>query len=180
MTARDANLLGALAVAAADALHRSSETAARHGAGAPAALVALANDPGQSIERLRHRLALSHSGAVRLVDRLAAEGLVERRPALDARSRTLLLTTRGRATAEAIREERERVLRGALDALEPDEQAVLVALLEKLLAGLTPDRAAADRICRLCDERACEANGERCPVDVAATPDRRGADGPAR
>ena len=43
-----------------------------------AALVTIGNHPGESVEALRHALGLTHSGAVRLLNGLEAEGLVER------------------------------------------------------------------------------------------------------
>ena len=51
------------------------------GPSAPAALNALEGYlGGEPIDTLRQVLGLTHSGAVRLVDRLVAEGLAERRP----------------------------------------------------------------------------------------------------
>src|SRR5260221_847217 len=106
---RTSNLLGALAVALTDALTAVTERGARHGAAGPAALVTIADEPRISIERLRQVLQLSHSGAVRLVDRLAVDGLVERQSGRDQRSVSLLLTTAGREAAAAVLAERHSV-----------------------------------------------------------------------
>ena len=68
---RLANLLGATALVAADRMRVATRSAA---------LVHLQAWPGESIEALRHVVGISQPAAVRVVDRLAADGLIERRP----------------------------------------------------------------------------------------------------
>ena len=164
---RTANLLGALALALADDLKAETEARAEHGATAPAALATLGFYPGEPIEALARTLGLSHSATVRLIDRLARDGLVERRGGADARSAALHLTPRGEARSQSILEGRHRVLAEALDLLSAEERAALTGLVEKLLAGLTRDRQHADHVCRLCDERICPE--QSCPVECAVT-----------
>jgi MarR family transcriptional repressor of emrRAB len=159
---RTSNLLGALAVALTDALTDVTERGARHGAAAPAALVTIADEPRISIERLRQVLQLSHSGAVRLIDRLAADGLVERRSGRDRRSVSLVLTSAGREAAAAVLAERQAVLDRALDRLTAAERRSLMPLVEKLIAGVSAGRRSADHICRLCDTSVCPLSD--CPV----------------
>jgi DNA-binding MarR family transcriptional regulator len=77
---------------------------------AAAALVHLAQYAGEAIEPLRPPLALSHSGRVRLVDRLVDAGQLERREAGDARGVALHLTRKGRAAAADGLRRREEVL----------------------------------------------------------------------
>ena len=163
-TDRAANLLGATALAVGDLLREATERGAAHGATAPAALVSLANYPGQTIDELRRVVGLSHSGAVRLVDRLAADGLVARRPATDARAVALELTPAGRQAARRALGERQAAIVALLAADE--ERDRLVGALEKLLARLTSDEASKRRLCRLCDEAACLEDAS-CPVDQA-------------
>src|SRR4051794_41929024 len=55
-----------------------------------------------SIDLLRQVLGLTPSGAVRLVDRLAADGLVRRTPGPDGRQVAVVLTARGRRAAAAV------------------------------------------------------------------------------
>jgi DNA-binding MarR family transcriptional regulator len=112
-------------------------------------------------------LGLTHSGAVRLVDRLTDAGLAERRRGSDGRSVAVALTPAGRRAAAAVRVARERALAEALSALSGDERRALSALHEKLLAGLTSDRASARRLCRLCDADACGHERGTCPVTQA-------------
>jgi DNA-binding MarR family transcriptional regulator len=164
--AREANLLGTLSLAVAGRVEAA--VASPLGPSAPAALAALdAYLGGEPIDALRQVLGLTHSGAVRLVDRLAEAGLAERRPGPDARSVSVALTPAGRAAAREVRAAREAALEGALAALSPAERATLGALHEKLLAGLTGDRASARRICRLCDVEACGHDRGSCPVTEA-------------
>ncbi len=155
---RDANLLGACALAVAGRL--------RTGA-ADAAVVALGGWlGGTTIDGLARVLRLSHSGAVRLVDRLERDGLVERRTGPDARSISVHPTAAGRAEADRLRRAREAALLEVLAPLAEDERAAFVGALERLLAGMTPDRAAARHTCRLCDADAC-GHPDHCPVTLA-------------
>ena len=91
---RASNLLGALAVALGDDISAATEGVAGHAAASPAAIVTVGGEPGQTIESLRRALELSHSGTVRLLDRLEDEGIVERREGKDGRSAAIFLTTR--------------------------------------------------------------------------------------
>jgi DNA-binding MarR family transcriptional regulator len=164
--ARGANLLGTLSLAVAGRMETA--VASQLGPSAPAALSALEGYlGGEPIDALRQVLALTHSGAVRLVDRLVEAGLAERRPGSDARTVAVELTPTGRVAAEAVREARAAVLGEALAVLSADERATLTRLHEKLLAGLTGDRASARRICRLCDIEACGHHRGTCPVTEA-------------
>ncbi len=164
---RLANLLGAAVLALHDRHRATTEDASHHGAGAPAALTTVATYPGQSIEHLRRVLGLTHSGTVRLVDRLVADGLLRRVTGADRRSVVLELTDDGRRAADAVGRRRLADLDAALRPLDAAERTALGGALEKLLAGLATDRTAVRRICRLCDEAACEADGRVCPTDAA-------------
>jgi DNA-binding MarR family transcriptional regulator len=121
--------------------------------------------PGLSIERLRRILGLSHSGTVRLLDRLEREGAVERKAGRDGRSVAVHLTQEGRRHVRAILNRRRSVMGSALELLAPAEQDQLRHLVEKLLAGMTRDREHSDHICRLCDAAACPLAA--CPVECA-------------
>jgi len=161
------NRAGAWALAVADRIGRRV-VATAGGEAEAAALISLRIYDGATIERLRHIAGLSHPGAVRLVDRLEAEGLVERGPGRDARSVALHLTDAGRGRAAEALAERERALEELLAPLGVEERAQLGALLDTLLGALPADRRDLESICRLCDYRACDGNllGV-CPVDRA-------------
>lgn len=158
MSARDANLLGACALAVAGRLPASA---------ADAALVALDGWlGGTTVDGLARVLALTHSGAVRLTDRLEADGLVQRRPGADARSRALHVTAAGSARAARLRAERFTALEDVLGVLDGHERETLTALVERLLAGITRAGAPPGRTCRLCDADVC-GHPDRCPVTQA-------------
>src|SRR4051794_34944005 len=93
-TSREANLLGACSLAIAELLPAAA---------ADAALVALGGWlAGGTVDRLARVLHLTHSGAVRLVDRLERDGLVQRRPGPDGRTRSLFVTTAGAREARRL------------------------------------------------------------------------------
>ncbi|MDX2213216.1 MAG: MarR family winged helix-turn-helix transcriptional regulator [Oculatellaceae cyanobacterium bins.114] len=160
---RTLNLLGALALSIVDALNPVLEANAGHGGETPAALVTLGAEPGISINTLRQILNLSHPGTVRLIDRLEAQGLVERRSGVDGRTLALFLTNAGWERRQAILTERRQALQVALQPLTLDERSQLTTLLEKMLMGMTTDELRAYAICRLCEEEVCP--GDRCPVE---------------
>jgi len=160
---RSTNLLGAFALAAGSELRRVTERAASHTASGPSALTALATWPGLSLDGLRKTLGISQPGVVRLVDRLAADGLVSRNPGPDGRTRALHLTERGRQVAQEVLEAREAAMTALCARLEPAEVEQLTTLLERMLEGLPGDRDEAHFLCRLCDHDACA--DPYCPVD---------------
>ena len=165
---RAANLLGALALAVADRLRGATEQQADGlAASEPAALVTLAHYPGQSIGSLGRTLGLGHSGAVRLVDRMEAAGLVRRAAAGPGRMLAVHLTERGRLAARGVLARRQHAVEELVSLLDQDEVAALERLAGRLLAAITTDREGARRLCRLCDEPLCESDGG-CPVDHAA------------
>jgi MarR family transcriptional regulator, negative regulator of the multidrug operon emrRAB len=161
MPARVDNTLGALAVALVDGVQAAVDG---EGATASAALVTLYFEPGTSIEQLRRALAITHSGGVRLVDRLAGAGLVERRQGVGRRV-ALVLTAAGRRAARRALSGRRGVIERALAALTPAEHDQLDALVGKMLGALVEDDDDAWRICRLCDVDSC--TNPECPVERA-------------
>lgn len=174
------NVLGALSLVVADRMNAAVEAVAVLGPSAPAALAALHEFlDGGSVTQLSAVVGLSHSGAVRLVDRLAVEGLVERIGARDGRAVSVVLTSRGRRVALRICQARSNALTSALAALTADEVDNLAAALDKMLTTITLARAdersahSNERpqpwLCRLCDFAACGRSEGNCPVDNAVT-----------
>ncbi len=173
-----ANALGALSLVIADRMKSAVEPIAGLGPSAPAALVALHEFlDGRSVTQLSAVLGLTHSGAVRLVDRLEAEDLVERAGTQDGRAVAVALTRRGLRMAVRIRHAREGSLTSTLSALDPDEVENLAAALDTMLTAVTlasvDGRSARshDRpqpwLCRLCDFAACGRSEGNCSVDNA-------------
>lgn len=162
---RTANLLGALALLAADRVQEATGAETTWSA----ALVSLQTmTEGGSIDELRRVLGLSHSGGVRIVKALSRAQLVDlRRDPRDGRAVQVRLTERGRATATRIRAGRLEALDALLDGLAPAERVQLDQLLASALGAATGDRDSARQICRLCDPGVC-GHPTRCPVTRSA------------
>ena len=166
---RLANVLGALALALADGLDVATERAA---------LVTLSDLlEGRSVDDLRRAVGLTHSGGVRLVDRLVAGGLVERRRGTDGRTVALFLTEEGRRQARQGRDARLATLHDVLGVLDDQERAQLAAIVDKLIGAVVGRRLEARAagvdppggwLCRLCDPMACERAEGHCPALNAA------------
>jgi DNA-binding MarR family transcriptional regulator len=155
-----ANLLGALALAVMDRIELGAREVIGRGGETPAALVVIGYGQGMTNDKLRRILGLSHSGTVRLVDRLVSDQLVERRSGKDGREVALHLTARGAATRNELMASRISAVTSLLDVLSPTETKRLETLLHELLAR--QDTSEMDRftICRMCDDRVCT----NCPL----------------
>ncbi len=157
--------MGALALVLTDRMTEAAQAAADSsvsGAVALSALEQILREP--RIDLLRQVLGLTHSGAVRLVDRLEQAGLAERGPGQDGRSTTVLLTAAGRRAAAAVTEARAAALEDAMAALDAAEQRQLAELAGRVLVGLKRGAGATRWTCRLCDTTACGRAAGRCPV----------------
>lgn len=167
-----ANVLGTFALTVSDRIGIATRDAAGHGANAPAALVTLLWYPDRPIAFLADRLRISHPGAVQLVDRLEHDGLVERVPAYDGRTKLLALTDRGHQVALDVLAERRDLLERAVAALDDRQASALVEAVGAMLEALADDLLTSEFMCRMCDELACP--DARCPVERAqATPPHR-------
>lgn len=166
---RTANLLGALSLVIADQMSDDVSMAAGRSQSAAAALSALLHFLDQpSVDLLRQVLGLTSSGTVRLLDRLAESGYIERGPGADGRSIAVSLTGPGRQAAQRVADARTAVLDRALDALSPDERQDFGRLAGKVLAGMIRGPGAVRWICRLCDIGVCRGAEGGCPVGNAA------------
>lgn len=162
-TLRTANLLGAAVLGLHDELRQAVEQRSGHGGESAAALCALGHQPGLSNDCLSRLLGLTHTGTVRLIDRLIDDGLVERRRAdHDGRVAALYLTDAGEAVRREVLDEREATLAPLVAGLSERDQQTLGILLEKLLIAGSRDDTHKLRICRLCDSAACS----NCPILV--------------
>ncbi|HET8948305.1 MAG TPA: MarR family transcriptional regulator [Candidatus Polarisedimenticolia bacterium] len=105
-----------------------------------AVLEALLHKGPMPVNTIGRKVLLTSGSITTAVDRLAAQGLVERRAhATDRRARVVHLTSRGRRLIAGIFAEHERDMERAASALSPTERATLVHLLKKL--GLDAERA---------------------------------------
>lgn len=168
------NLLASLSLNLAEEAVAALERESGLTGSATAGLLALEEFLNEShIGRLADALGLTHSGAVRLVSQLEAEGLAVRRPGADRRRVQVRLTARGRRRARAARSARDAVVRDATSGLGEDEAATLEELLAKLVEARVTARVADRRgggstawWCRTCDFSACGRPEGRCPAQA--------------
>lgn len=166
---RPANVFGALALVVADQIADATAAAAGRADSAPAALAALLHFLDRpTVDLLRQVLGLTSSGTVRLLDRLAEAGYVEREQGADRRSSAIVLTDAGRAAAEHVCQARAGVLDRVTAALSPAERAEFDGLIGKMLVGMMRGPGAVRWICRLCDTGICRGSPGGCPVGNAA------------
>ena len=160
------NVLGALAVAATDLLTEDAQAGGYYPA-EHAAIIMVGTVDGLSQEDLQRRLGLSQPGTTRLVDRLAVRGLLTRAPGPDRRTNALRLTPVGAREAEQVVPAGERVLGPLVAGLEEAEQQAAANLIGRMLATLVRSGRSPWRICRECDQAACDAGQCQCPVEAA-------------
>jgi DNA-binding MarR family transcriptional regulator len=160
MNDQTANLLGVVGLAVSDRIAAMAHDTLNHGGETSAALIVIGYGRGPSNDQLRRILGLSHPGSVRLVDRLVADGLVERRPGSDRRAIALYLTDAGMTMREALLKGRLATISALLAPLSAAEQTTLTTLLHKLLANLETTDLERCNLCRLCDDRVCTD----CPI----------------
>lgn len=167
---RLANWLGALTVAAADAQAEAMACGRRDAD--VAAILTLREFPGTTVGDLARVLGLSSSAAVRVADRVCADGLATRGPlgAGDARQVALALTPRGAVEARRLQRRRLRALDAMLEPLAAGERRQLGGLLDRMLRAQPRHREAARHICRYCTHSSCR--GSSCPVG-SSVDDRR-------
>jgi MarR family transcriptional repressor of emrRAB len=166
---RTGNLLGALSLSVADRSSDAVGDAAGQSQTAATALSALHQFLDQPpVDLLRRVLGLTHSGTVRLVDRLADAGYVKRLPGQDGRSVSLQLTPSGRRAAKRVSEARGQVLQDALSVLPSGEREAFDDMLSRVLVGQMRGPGAVRWMCRLCDMTACGRDEGKCPVANAA------------
>jgi DNA-binding MarR family transcriptional regulator len=165
-----ANRLGAIALTLSDRIRDATEEATEMAGAPPAALVSLREwADGKSVDVLADAMRVSHSRAVRVVDRLEAAGLARREhdPA-DGRRALVWLEPSGRKLADRAIEARLKVLRSVVEELDIADVYDLERLAGLLLHVTTVDVRAARTTCRLCDAHVCGHYDGRCPVTQAA------------
>jgi DNA-binding MarR family transcriptional regulator len=160
---RARNIFGAFALMMSDDIIRATSSLAPEAGPAASALALLAHKPGLSIRMLAVGVGLSHAGTVRLVDRLAAEGLLERREhSTDGRTRSLYLTPAGKVASDEVLASRDQVIAEGLSILNRDELKMLCGIAERVLRNRLENLEQSYRICRLCCYEGCT----KCPIDA--------------
>ncbi len=166
----DANVIAAMALLVADRAREAAETAAgATGAVAPALCALHEFASGRPIEVLAGALGVSHSRAVRVVDRLVQRGLARRRATPDdARVAHVELTAAGGRAARRVLAARAQAVEDVLAGLDHDARARMATLAAGVFDRAVTRRGDARRICRFCDAHACGHDAGRCPVTRAA------------
>ena len=97
---------------------------------------------GLTMGELSRRLMVSNGNVTGLIDRLLAEGLVERRiSTADRRAQVVRLTAAGRRAFRALTPVHARWIEDALDGLDAGDKRRLLALLESLRSSLAEQEA---------------------------------------
>lgn len=153
------NVIGAWALAVAEAIGSATVAATGITGSAPAALVAVAAEPDMTIDELRRALDITHPGAVRLVDRLEGCGWLQRRP---GRGRTihLRLTRQGRQTHRRLLDARREAIAALTASLAPSDLQRVAELIGPSLTASATDIDQLRHLCRLCRRQDCDP----CPV----------------
>jgi MarR family transcriptional regulator, negative regulator of the multidrug operon emrRAB len=159
---RTANLLAAFAGDIAERVEAELKTHPNQTDSSVAALNIMSFWDGITNAELAKALKLSHTAAVRLVDKLESRGLVEARNGEDRRATYLHLTRAGEKAAQPTLIARCAAVDGYLGVLSAAEQDQLALLLEKLIRPLATDDLAVSHFCRLCDFTACST--DQCPM----------------
>jgi DNA-binding MarR family transcriptional regulator len=168
-SAQCANVLGALALVVTDqsaAAMSAGTDLSDSAASAISALSEFLDHP--SLDELRKVVGLTPSGVVRLVDRLAAAGLISRGPGSDGRSRAIVLTEQGKAVAAQLKMARLTSLQGMLAGLTATEQQTLHTLLGRVMGTVVEQKSGGAWICRQCNLGACGRAAGECPAQLAA------------
>ncbi len=164
MHTQNANALSALLLVGIDSADEAGLEATDLPPRGCSALVLVRNRPGCSITWLHQRLALTQSGAVRLVDRLEGLGLVKREKTAGRREIALHVTRRGEVRLREGLDARLEVMQELVKPLSGAEQEQLAGLVDKMLAAGDRTQDETDAACRLCDWDVCKPT---CPLDAS-------------
>jgi DNA-binding MarR family transcriptional regulator len=96
-----------------------------------------------TINELARHTSVERSALSRVLDQLAAEGLIERRQkSVDKRALSLRITGAGRAAFRTMRPVRNAILRRATDGIPPEDIEQMLSVVRRMLCNLEGDDAA--------------------------------------
>lgn len=162
MTTYPANILGALAVGLTDLQSAAMAEAASLSVLETSVLLIAFTRPGSIVGDVAKTIGLSHSGAVRTIDRLVDGLLLRKTAGHDRRTVGIRCTLLGRKRAERALSVRAEVMERLLEVVPMKDRKILTTASERLLHLLPRDRVDAWRICRFCEHSVCR--GKDCPV----------------
>lgn len=146
------NKMAALALAMTDAMLAETEQLAPT---AVAALMTIGERDSLSIGDIAEIVGLTHSAAVRMVDRLENDGYVRRRGRV-GREVMVEITLHGRRQADLFHARRLRAIAAFIAKLERHEQQGLGDLVDAIIARHVAVRPGAEnQFCRMCQRAVC-------------------------
>lgn len=162
------NLIGTLALKIHDLQMDATVGASGMSPTACACLISIAHqDTAQTISDIAAICGLSHSAAVRLVERLEKLRYVSKVAARsDRREVHVSLTAEGYEMRDTILRARRSAIEPVLSKISDADRQVIEQAAGIILSEMTGSRLESEQICRLCDAVAC--GGEDCPVEKKA------------
>jgi DNA-binding MarR family transcriptional regulator len=151
-----ATKFAAIAQAAVNQMDRRTTDLLKMDGQATAALIVIGSAPGQPIERLRQALEMSHSGCVRLVERLMLAGYAERHVGRNKREAAIHLTAVGEQMRSDLLAARREGAWAVFSNLDNAERNTIRVHLARILDRMAPDGNGAEGVCRLCDVAVCK------------------------
>lgn len=155
-------LLGTLSILIAD---RVATSFREHGVSLTeaATLLCIHEHPRVNIGHVAQTADISHSAAVRSVDRLVERKLVDRwvSPA-DQRAVELACTASGKALSRKLFLARREAASASMERLNFEEREVFTKFVDLMLEGIAERRSEAWRLCRFCDRSICPIPA--CPI----------------
>lgn len=146
------NKLAALALAITDATLAKSEDLAPT---AVAALISIRDGEPLSIGDIARIVGLTHSAAVRLVDRLEKDWLVRRQRRV-GREVLVEITARGRRRAQQLQDHRTVAATNVIAGLSSEERAALDTVISRIIALRAAEDLVPDQFCRMCRRGSCD------------------------
>ena len=134
------NLLGAAALGLGDAIRTAGTLRWPLGCEtitATALITLLDLARGGSIRSVSRLIGISHSGTVRLVNRMVDDGLITREPGQDGRTLAVTLTQRGTSTAHRFRTGFGGGVGGELDGIAPRPRRTLAIITVVMVGRVT-------------------------------------------
>ncbi|MFK3781596.1 MarR family winged helix-turn-helix transcriptional regulator [Agrobacterium sp. NPDC089420] len=128
-----------------------------------ATLLCIHEHPGVNIRHVAQTADVSHSAAVRSVDRLVERKLVNRCVSpTDQRAVELTCSSSGKALSHQLFVARREAAHASTARLNVQQRAVFTNFVDLMLEGLAEQRSEAWRLCRFCDRSVCPISA--CPI----------------
>lgn len=170
MTENDAglNLIGALALKIHDLQMEAASNVSGLSPTSCACLICVAHqDTPQTISDIASICKISHSAAVRMVEKLETLGYIHKTSLTsDERKVYVDLTTNGYQIRDSILEARRLAIKTMLSKFSRSDWKTIEWAAGFILADMTESRLESEQICRYCDASACGASN--CPVEKKA------------